>query len=71
MHLTLSNISKQRSHSWGSVLVQPHTTTHFLLFPNDTWSLSVHSTVEAPQMGRMGTPLVKLETLKLLIFLEE
>ncbi|RLW00224.1 hypothetical protein DV515_00009149 [Chloebia gouldiae] len=37
----------------------------------DTWSLSVHSRVEAPQMARMGTPLAKLETLKLLIFLEE
>lgn len=29
---------------------------------------SLHSRVEAPRVGRMGMPLVKLETLKLLIF---
>lgn len=66
LHLTLSDVSKQSSQ--GGVLAQPRTTTHFfLLFPSDTRSLSVHSREEAPQMGRMGKLLVKLETLKLLI----
>lgn len=36
-------------------------------FPSDTRVLSVCGREEAPRMGRMGKPLVKLETLKLLI----